>query len=86
MVPNTICNFSTTGSAYTEFESGISVYYTKDNCEPLSDVSSYATSHSYFHAKDGLEPDEDVCELRFRLRNDSETEMQTVLFYTTGAL
>ena len=43
MVPNTICNFSTTGSAYFEKESGISVYYTKDKCGNPDDVSNYAT-------------------------------------------
>ena len=73
MVPNTICNFATEGSAYTVFEeidgvNGISVYYTKDNCpDPdgteVDDVSAYATSDSYFHARYGLFADEAVCEM-----------------------
>ena len=74
MVPDTICNFATDGSAYGTWESGISVYYTKDHCT-IADVSTYATSGDVWHAANGVIPNSEVCEMQFRIRNDSATEM-----------
>ena len=85
MVPDTVCDFSTDGSAYGTWESEISVYYTKENCL-VPDVSTYATSGDTWHGENGLVPDEAVCDMHFRIRNDAAEDMQTIYFYTTGAL
>ena len=84
MVPQTICNFATQGSAYGTWESQISVYRADIKFDE-SIETTYATSGQVWHAHEGIVPDSTIQQMNFRIRNDSQTDMQTIYFHTDGA-